>query len=153
MFRTAIVAAAAFACAGTSIAQEAARSPAAQSPAAQSPTTQAPAAATAAERPVAPSTPESQRLEGVLRTTIGQLQAGTPDYDAMEPNLGAAVRAQSAAMTPMLTALGAVQFVEFLGATPVGLHEYRVRFASGRAMTWAIMTSPSGKIAGLAVRG
>lgn len=148
MFRTAIVAAAAFACAGTSFAQEAA-----QSPAAQSPTTQAPAAATAAERPVAPSTPESQRLEGVLRTTIGQLQAGTPDYDAMEPNLGAAVRAQSAAMTPMLTALGAVQSVDFLGATPVGLHEYRVRFASGRAMTWAIMTSPSGKIAGLAVRG
>lgn len=145
MLRTAIVAAAAFACAGTGVAQGAAQAPATQTPAAP------PSAA--AERPVAPSTPESQRLEGVLRTTIGQLQAGTPDYDAMEPNMAAAVRAQSAAMTPMLMALGAVQTVEFLGATPVGIHEYRVRFASGRAMTWGIMTSASGKIAGLAVRG
>lgn len=150
MIRTAVVAAAAFVCAGMGLAQQTAQGEAAAPPAAQAVT---PPVSGLADRPVAPTTPDMTRLEGVLRTAIGQLQAGTPDYDQMEPNLAAAVRAQAPALQPMLASLGAVQAVEFLGATPVGLHEYRVRFASGRAMSWAIMTSASGKLGGLAVRG
>lgn len=85
--------------------------------------------------------------EGPLRKIIGDLQRGAPDTGSMEPELGAAVQAQAAAMAGLLKSLGRLKQVE-LTNTANGADTYRVTFENG-ASNWTIRLSPAGKIGGL----
>ena len=85
--------------------------------------------------------------EGPLRKIIADLQRGAPDADSMEPELGAAVQAQAAAMAGLLKSVGPLKQVEFTGSGN-GADTYRVTFENG-ASDWMIRLSPSGKIGGL----
>ena len=93
-----------------------------------------------------------RHAEHVLRDTIAALQAGTPDYDSMVPELADAVRAQSAAMTPALASLGELQTLEHIGEPAPGAHQFRATFASGQALTWSISINGENKIQGLLIQ-
>jgi len=93
-----------------------------------------------------------RHAEHVLRDTIAALQAGTPDYDSMVPELADAVRAQSAAMTPALASLGELQTLEHIGEPAQGAHQFRATFASGQALTWSISINGENKIQGLLIQ-
>jgi len=93
-----------------------------------------------------------EAAEHVLRDTIAALQAGTPDYDSMVPELADAVRAQSAAMTPALASLGELQTLEHIGEPAQGAHQFRATFASGQALTWSISINGENKIQGLLIQ-
>ena len=88
--------------------------------------------------------------ETMLRTTIAALQAGTPNYDAMVPELADAVRAGEASITPMIQAFGALQTLEHQGEVQ-GAQHYRVTFDNA-ATDWFIALDAEGKIAGLLFR-
>ena len=94
----------------------------------------------------------AQHAEHRLTDTIAALQAGTPDYDGMVPELAEAVRTQSAAMTPALQSLGALQTLEHIGEPQPGVHQFRVAFASGQVTTWSIAINGEDKIAGLLIQ-
>jgi pimeloyl-ACP methyl ester carboxylesterase len=91
-----------------------------------------------------------QATEPALREIIGQLQAGTPDFSNLEPELSQAIRQQMAGVRSLLARLGSLQRVEFIG-NQNGLDLYRGIFANG-ATIWAIAMSPTRKIAALSFR-
>ena len=107
----------------------------------------------AAAPPAAEAGPVSvsaEHAEHVLRETIAQLQAGTPDYDAMVPELAEAVRAQEAGVTQMLQGYGAVQSIAHSGEqTPA--HMFRVTFENA-ATQWVIALGADDTIHGLFFR-
>jgi hypothetical protein len=90
------------------------------------------------------------QTEPALREIIGQLQAGTPDFSILEPDLGQAIKQQMAGVRSLLARLGALQRVEFLG-NQNGVDLYRGVFANG-ATIWAIAMSPARRIAALSFR-
>ncbi|WP_029086907.1 hypothetical protein [Brevundimonas aveniformis] len=94
----------------------------------------------------------ARHAEHTLRDTISSLQAGTPDYDGMVPELAEAVRTQSAAMTPALAALGELQTLENIGEPQPGVHQFRATFANGQALTWSISINGENKIQGLLIQ-
>lgn len=94
----------------------------------------------------------ARHAEHRLRDTIAQLQAGTPDYDGMVPELAEAVRAQSAAMAPALQSLGALETLEHTGEPAEGAHQFRATFASGQVTTWSIAINAEDKIQGLLIQ-
>lgn len=94
----------------------------------------------------------ARHAEHVLRETISALQAGAPDYDSMVPELADAVRAQSAAVTPALAALGELQTLENIGEPQPGVHQFRATFASDQATTWSISINGENKIQGLLIQ-
>lgn len=94
----------------------------------------------------------ARHAEHVLRETIADLQAGTPDYDSMIPELADAVRTQEAAMTPALAALGELQTLENIGEPQPGAHQFRATFANGQALTWSISINGENKIQGLLIQ-
>ncbi len=94
----------------------------------------------------------ARHAEHTLRDTIADLQAGTPDYDAMVPELAEAVRTQSAAMTPALQSLGELQTLENIGEPQPGVHQFRATFANGQALTWSISINGENKIQGLLIQ-
>lgn len=94
----------------------------------------------------------ARHAEHRLRDTIAELQAGTPDYDAMVPELAEAVRTQSAAMTPALQALGALESLEHIAEPQAGVHQFRATFASGDITTWTISINAEDKIQGLLIQ-
>ena len=87
-----------------------------------------------------------------LRDTIAALQAGTPDYDTMGPELAQAVRDQSAAMTPALAAMGELQSLENIGEPVPGAHQFEATFANGATSTWTIRIDGENIIQGLMVQ-
>ena len=89
----------------------------------------------------------SPATEARLRTIIGDLQRGSPNYEQMEPALRIAVRQQLPAMRGRLQSLGSLQKLSFEGQQN-GADVYEVRFANGSTV-WMIALSPDGKIAGL----
>lgn len=93
----------------------------------------------------------AMHAEHTLRETIAGLQAGTPDYDRMVPELAEAVRAQAAVMGPQLAGLGEIQTVEHQAEPQPGAHQFLVTFAGGPT-TWTIAVNAENKIAGLFVR-
>lgn len=101
----------------------------------------------AAEAPVQVS---AEHAEHVLRQTIAQLQAGTPDYDAMVPELAEAVRAQEAGVTQMLQGYGALQSVRH-GGEQAPAHMFRVQFENA-ATEWMIVLGADDTIHGLVFR-
>ena len=107
----------------------------------------------AAAPPVAEAGPVSisaEHAEHILRQTIAQLQAGTPDYDAMVPELAEAVRAQEAGVTRMLQGYGALQSVEH-GGEQAPAHMFRVQFENA-ATEWVIVLGADDTIHGLVFR-
>lgn len=92
----------------------------------------------------------ARETEAPLRKIITDLQQGAPDAGSMEPELGAAVQAQAAAISGLLKSLGKLQQVEFASAER-GTDIYKVTFENG-ATNWMIRMSPAGKIAGLVFR-
>lgn len=105
------------------------------------------AAPPAAEAPVQVS---AEHAEHVLRQTIAQLQAGTPDYDAMAPELAEAVRAQEAGLTQMLQGYGALQSVQH-GGEQAPAHMFLVNFENA-ATQWMIVLGADDTIHGLVFR-
>lgn len=93
----------------------------------------------------------AMHAEHVLRDTIVAMQAGTPDYDRMVPELAEAVRAQSEQMTPALAGLGEIQSIAHQGEPVPGAHDFLVTFAGG-ATTWTISIDGENRISGLRVR-
>lgn len=89
------------------------------------------AAASAQTPPAAsvqPSTADSQKAEAAFRTTWTALVAGEPDYSTMEAPLADAVKAQSASMKGLSAQIGAIKTMDYLGATPAGVQQFRVTF-------------------------
>lgn len=89
--------------------------------------------------------------EAALRKLVDGIQKGMPDYAAMSAELAQATRQQLSGLQSGLSALGAVQSVEFLGVGAQGADQYRVRHEKG-AMLWFIALAADGKIAGAVVR-
>ena len=88
--------------------------------------------------------------ETMLRTTIAAMQAGTPNYDDMGPELAEAVRAGEASITPMIQGFGALQTLEHQGEVQ-GAQHYRATFENA-ATDWFIALGDDGKITGLVFR-
>jgi hypothetical protein len=88
--------------------------------------------------------------ETMLRATIAAMQAGTPNYDDMGPELAEAVRAGEASITPMIQAYGALQTLEHQGEVQ-GAQHFRATFDNA-ATDWFIALGDDGKIAGLVFR-
>jgi hypothetical protein len=87
----------------------------------------------------------SRATEARLRTVIGELQRGNPNYEQMEPTLRIAVRQQLPAMQGRLKSLGSINTISFEGQQN-GADVYEVKFTNGFTM-WMIGLSPDGKIA------
>ena len=83
--------------------------------------------------------------EAELRRHIAEMQAGTPDYARMSPELAEAVRADLATGHSLLKSLGAVQSVQFKSVGPAGADVYEVKFEHGTAQ-WRIKLTPDAKI-------
>lgn len=94
----------------------------------------------------------AQHAEHRLRDTIAALQAGAPDYETMGPELAQAVRDQSAAMTPTLAAMGALQSLTHIGEPVPGAHQFEATFASGATSIWTIRIDGTDIIQGLMVQ-
>jgi hypothetical protein len=101
-------------------------------------------------QPVGPGPEVIAAHEAVLRKVIGELQAGTPNYDQMVPQLADAVRAAAAEIQPKLAQLGPIKTVEFAGSQQQAL-KFKVAFEKGETV-WFIVITPEGKIGGLVFR-
>jgi CubicO group peptidase (beta-lactamase class C family) len=83
--------------------------------------------------------------ESELRRLIAEMQAGTPDYARMSPELAETVRAKLASGHSLPKSLGAVQSMQFESVSPAGLDVYDVKFEHG-TVQWRIKLGPDGKI-------
>ena len=101
------------------------------------------AAATSAE----PAHPES---ENILRTLIASAQAGAMDYALMTDDLAGKVRAQEAAIKPVIDGFGAVVAVDFVSSRERN-DLFSVTFANA-ATEWVIGVNDDGKVAALLFR-
>lgn len=90
---------------------------------------------------------EARPTQARLISAIERIQAGSPNYDEMEPLLRAAVQNQFSSVQPRLSSLGKVQTVEFMGEQN-GQDIYNVKFERG-ALAWGIQLSANGKILSL----
>jgi hypothetical protein len=110
----------------------------------------APLAADPALAETAAAAPTTASAEALLKKTITDIQAGTPDYAGMSPELVAAMQAQAGA-SAQLKALGAPT-----AFTRVGDSEnpwvWGVTFEAGVTLNWTIVIGPDGKIVGLQVQ-
>lgn len=96
----------------------------------------------------APSFPSPRDAEARLRATITALQAGTPDYGGMAPELARAIRAQSGVMQE-LAALGELRRLDYINQPTLGEYHFRATFATGQARTWRIIINREGRVDGL----
>jgi len=80
-----------------------------------------------------------------LRRFIVEMQAGSPDYARMSPQLAETVRASLTSGHFLLKALGAMQAVQFESVSPSGVDVYDVSFEHGTTQ-WRIKLGPDGKI-------
>ena len=101
------------------------------------------AAATSAE----PAHPES---ENILRTLIASAQAGAMDYALMTDDLAGKVRAQEAAIKPVIDGFGALVAVDFVSSRERN-DLFSVTFANA-ATEWVIGVNDDGKVAALLFR-
>jgi CubicO group peptidase (beta-lactamase class C family) len=83
--------------------------------------------------------------ESELRRHIAEMQAGTPDYARMSPELADTVRASLASGHSLPKSLGAVQSVQFESVNPDGVDFYEVTFEHG-TVQWRFKVGPDGKI-------
>jgi hypothetical protein len=91
-----------------------------------------------------------------LRRMLTAAAAGTCPDDVMGEGLLTACQAQINQMAPALAGLGAIDALTFISAddTPTGRVEtWRVRFAGGQTMNWAIGGISNGKFETAYTRG
>jgi hypothetical protein len=99
----------------------------------------------------APSDPAKvASAETALKATIAAMQAGTPNYDAMTPDLAAKVREQAATVTPLIHSFGALNGLSHV-ATQNGAELFLVMFANAPTQ-WIIGLTAEGKINALLFR-
>ncbi|MBF0665434.1 MAG: hypothetical protein IR159_07830 [Brevundimonas sp.] len=96
------------------------------------------------------SEPANAESEEVLRAVIGEMQAGTIDYDHMTDTLAAGVREQESVVTPLVEGFGALVAVSFAGSRE-DIDVFNVTFANA-ATQWLIGINPEGKISALLFR-
>jgi hypothetical protein len=82
----------------------------------------------------------------ILRRLIQDTAQGRIDYQTLTPELGAAIRPQSAIAQSDLTALGALMSVTFESVNQAGQEIYRTVFERG-ALDWAFSINAQGLIA------
>jgi hypothetical protein len=109
---------------------------------------QAPAPAAPAVTPSDPA--KVAAAEAALKTTIAAMQAGTPNYDDMTPDLATKVREQAATVTPIVKGFGALLGVTHV-ATENGAELFLVMFANAPTQ-WIVGQDAEGKIAALLFR-
>jgi hypothetical protein len=85
--------------------------------------------------------------EAALKRLIEGIGAGTPYYGEMTPELADATRRQLTNLHEAVSALGAVESVEFRGIGNQGWSIYYVKHERG-SMQWRISLASDGKIAG-----
>ena len=83
--------------------------------------------------------------EAALRRMIGELKAGTPNYDLMSPALADATRQQLTGLQGMLNGMGGLQSVVFKGVGPGGADIYQVNFEKA-SLDYRIWLGPDGKV-------
>jgi len=83
--------------------------------------------------------------EAALRRLIEEVRKGTPNYELMSANLGAATRQQLPQLQSGLTQLGALKTLTFTGVGPAGPDIYVAKFENG-ALEYRIWMQPDGKI-------
>lgn len=86
--------------------------------------------------------------ETTLRSTITAIQSGAPNYDAMIPELAAAVK-QNTSAPAQLAALGPVTAVT--ATSQADPYTYDVTFQNGAVLHWTLSINADGKIQGLLV--
>jgi hypothetical protein len=86
----------------------------------------------------------------VLREIIAGAQAGTINYALMTDDLAARIRAQEAAIRPLIAGFGPVQAVDFVGSQD-GADLFAVTF-SNAATQWVIAFNETDKVAALLFR-
>ena len=75
--------------------------------------------------------------EASLRRYITSLQAGSPNYDDMDPTLAAAVRQNLPQLIGLIKSLGALQAIDFDHGDANGSDVYHVTFERGKA-EWTV---------------
>ena len=109
-----------------------------------------PALALAQTDPASAEASVAAAHEAALTSMIAAAQAGAIDYDTMTAEMAEPVRAQEAAVLPMLQGFGAVQTVEHKGEVQ-GSQHFLVVFENA-ATDWFISLDGDGKIDGLVFR-
>ena len=107
-------------------------------------TAPAPAPATTSAEPAHPES------ENILRTLIASAQAGAMDYALMTDDLAGKVRAQEAAIKPVIDGFGALVAVDFVSSRERN-DLFSVTFANA-ATEWVIGVNDDGKVAALLFR-
>ena len=85
--------------------------------------------------------------EAAVRRLLAGIEAGTPNYGEMSPELAAATRAQLPKLQPALAALGAVRSVQFQGVGNQGWDVYFVQHEHGSSQV-RMQLSGDGRITG-----
>jgi hypothetical protein len=85
-----------------------------------------------------------QQLEQRLRKVIGELQAGQPDLNDMEPLLRISVQQQLSNVVSRLQSLGRLTAVQYVGPQN-NAEVFQVQFQQG-ATAWMIQVAPNGKL-------
>jgi hypothetical protein len=106
------------------------------------------ATALAQAQATAPAATPAPQWEGVLKTTIDQLEAGQPDYSKMTPELADATKAQADQVKQVFGQLGKLTALKFDQMGPQGSEMYTATFEHG-SLRWVILVQPDGKISGL----
>jgi DNA-binding transcriptional MerR regulator len=86
--------------------------------------------------------PADPRTEDVVRKAVASLQAGTPKYERMTPELAAIARPQTWMFQDLIQKLGGLRAVEFVAATDVG-DAYRVTFEQAALICTVKLTTES----------
>lgn len=90
--------------------------------------------------------------EAALRSAIEGIAGGSPDYDAMTPEMARLARQQLGFVRPGLAAAGAISDVVFGGIGPDGHDIYEVHHENGSTTNARIGLDDAGKIEFLTVR-
>lgn len=110
-----------------------------------------PQAPASAESTATPSDPAKvAAAEAALKATIAAMQAGTPNYGDMTPDLASKVREQAATVTPLVKGFGALLGVTHV-ATENGAELFLVMFANAPTQ-WILGQDADGKITALLFR-
>ena len=105
------------------------------------------AVALAAASPAFAASPTE--AEATLRSTISLIQAGTPNYDDMVPQLADALK-QNTTASAQLASLGPVTTVA--ATSQADPYTYDVTFQNGVVLHWTLSINADGKIQGLLVQ-
>jgi dipeptidyl aminopeptidase/acylaminoacyl peptidase len=102
--------------------------------------------------PATARTTASPGTEETLRRIINGFIKGQPDVDEMAPNLANVVKAQSAAMQPVFSKLGALTTLTFKGVGPSDVDIYEGDFEHGQTEWRIAPLDANGKVASLNFR-